>query len=91
MRENNTMTNPEDRSSHPARVVDLSSYRIAKVRVEPESADFAKHADEAMALNDKPAPAAICAFKCKNPNPTNMTTTGIAARRVERTIFPIGS
>jgi hypothetical protein len=58
MRENNTMTNPEDRSSNPARVIDLSSYRTAKVRVEPESADFAKHADEAMALNDKPAPAA---------------------------------
>lgn len=53
------MNTPEDRSSAPSRVIDLGSYRIAKVRVEPEEPGFAKHADEAMAIgNSGKAPAA---------------------------------
>jgi hypothetical protein len=52
------MTVP-DRSNDKARVIDLSAYRTAKVRVEPEEPSFTKHADEAMALgNSGKAPAA---------------------------------
>jgi hypothetical protein len=58
MRENKSM-NPADRSGDKARVIDLNSYRNAKVRVEPEEPSFTKHADEAMALgNSAKAPAA---------------------------------
>jgi hypothetical protein len=38
-----------------------------------------------------PAAAAICAFMCKKPKPTNMTTTGTAANKVDKTMLPIGS
>ncbi|MNW00721.1 hypothetical protein D3C71_1962520 [compost metagenome] len=43
-----------------------------------------------MMAHSRPAPAAICALRCKKPKPTSMTTTGSAASKVESTILPRG-
>jgi hypothetical protein len=42
----------KDRSGDKARVVDLAAFRMTGKQVEPESASFAKHADEAMELGN---------------------------------------
>jgi hypothetical protein len=42
----------KDRAKDKARVVDLDTFRKTKVQVEPESASFKKHADEAMELGN---------------------------------------
>jgi len=53
------MSNPPDRATDNARVIDLGAFRTAKVRVEPEEPSFTKHADEAMAIgNSGKAPVA---------------------------------
>ena len=38
-----------------------------------------------------PGPAAMCALMCRKPRATSITTTGIAASRVEITMLPNGS
>ena len=42
----------KDRARDKARVVDLDTFRKTKAQVEPESASFKKHADEAMELGN---------------------------------------
>jgi len=41
-----------NRAQDKARVVDLDTFRMTKKQVEPESASFKKHADEAMELGN---------------------------------------
>lgn len=42
----------KDRASNKARVIDFNSFKTAKVRVEPETPEFTKHANEAMELGN---------------------------------------
>jgi len=42
----------KDRAANKARVIDFASFKTAKVRTEPETPEFTKHANEAMELGN---------------------------------------
>ena len=46
---------PANRAYDPKRVIDLDSYRTARVRVEPDSPELTKHEDMALAIHQQPA------------------------------------